>query len=316
MSFKHTLLGLLNLESMSGYEIKKIIQKTPFMYWSGNNNQVYTALADLLAEGHVSKEVQHQDGTPSKKVYTITEDGLEELNGWLISDAEAPVLRKQILIKLALSSHLTRDDLESMLESYARLVRMEMALAERQLEQSGFSELPSERAFFLSLIRENIVSLYSSELVWIDKVRQAAAALPASTAKVGQEENQLVEVKNEMNFAVREKDKKKFLHVTGDGGLLNQEQDALDIISQCFALETNAVVFEGQLSENFLQLSTGVAGAVLQKFGNYNIRAAFVLQEDQDMPLRFREMMTEQRAGNAFKIFDSMADATRWILVS
>ncbi|EDK32634.1 Conserved hypothetical protein [Clostridium kluyveri DSM 555] len=61
MSLNHVILGLLNGEPLTGYEIKKIIQNTPFMYWSENNNQIYKAFVELLDEGFVTKKVQHQD---------------------------------------------------------------------------------------------------------------------------------------------------------------------------------------------------------------------------------------------------------------
>jgi PadR family transcriptional regulator AphA len=315
MSFKHTLLGLLNVEPLSGYDIKKIVEKTPFMYWSGNNNQIYSTLSELLAEGQVIKETQHQEGAPSRKVYSITQKGVNELNRWLTSDTDAPVLRRQILVKLALASHLSRAEAEEMLDSYARTVRMEMALADRHLAQSRFSELPAEQAVFLELIRENIASLYSAELNWLEKVREAAEALPELAARTEDEAMQHKdEVKETMNCQVKENGQRKYLHVTGGGCLLSEERDALDIISQCVSHGINAVLIEGELSEGFLKLSTGVAGAVLQKFVNYNIRAAVVHRVATDQPLRFREMMAEQRSGNTFRMFDSTAEAAEWLL--
>lgn len=47
MALNHVILGLLNREPATGYELKKIIQNTLFMYWSGNNNQIYKACAAL-----------------------------------------------------------------------------------------------------------------------------------------------------------------------------------------------------------------------------------------------------------------------------
>ena len=313
MSFQHTILGLLNFESLSGYEIKKIVEKTPFMYWSANNNQIYKSLAELLDEGFVTKEVLHQEGSPSKNVYTITDEGLVELNNWMCSATEPPVLRRQILIKLAFASHLTRDEVESLLESYARIVRMEMVLSERNLAQSYFSELAPEQTVFLELIKENMANLYSSELAWIQSVRQAAAVLPVRVRKAQEVEKQDLEVRKAMNYQLKEIDKNKYLYITCDDTLINDEQDALDIVAQCATHDTNAVVLDGQLSEHFFRLSTGLAGAVLQKFGNYNIRMAVVLHEVPDTSVRFKEMMLEQTAGSMFRIFDNVDDATRWL---
>lgn len=58
----------------------------------------------------------------------------------------------------------------------------------------------------------------------------------------------------------------------------------------------NAVILEGNtLSDDFVKLRTGLAGAVLQKFGNYNIKVAVVIQDDQNFPARFKEMVAEHR---------------------
>ncbi|MCG1013246.1 PadR family transcriptional regulator [Tepidanaerobacter sp. GT38] len=72
MSISLAILGLLSYKPMSGYDLKKIIQDSSFMYWSGNNNQIYKALSELRDKGFVTNEVIHQDGAPTKKIYKIT----------------------------------------------------------------------------------------------------------------------------------------------------------------------------------------------------------------------------------------------------
>lgn len=187
MSLNHVILGLLKREPLTGYEMKKIIQSTPFLYWSGNNNQIYKACAELLDEGYVTKEVQHQEDAPSKKIYTITEDGLAELKDWLLSVTDEPILRKQILIKLVLANHLNRNDLESLLAGYADVVKMQAALTERDLDSCYFAEqYSSDNGLLLGLVRENIMSFYSSELEWIEKVKRLIADLPSESAQAPQ----------------------------------------------------------------------------------------------------------------------------------
>ena len=60
------------------------------MHWSDNNNQIYKSLVQLLDEGFVTNEVQHQDGVPSKKIYTITDEGTARLREWVLSTPEVP----------------------------------------------------------------------------------------------------------------------------------------------------------------------------------------------------------------------------------
>lgn len=317
MSLNHVILGLLNREPLTGYEIKKIIQNTPFMHWSGNNNQIYKAFAELLDEGFVTKEVQHQEGSPSKNIYTITDDGINELKKWLLSVTDEPIFKKQILIKLALANKLKRSDLEKMLSSYADVVKMQAVLSERELDRCYFAEQGlSGKALFLDLIRENVLSFYSSELKWIQKVKEFIAGLPdersISTEDVVQKENN--EVESTMNYQIVETKGKRYLYIRSRDPLIQSEQDAHDIISLCIEHDTDAVLLEGdRLSDDFVKLRTGLAGAVLQKFGNY-IKVAVAIKGEQNFPVRFKEMVYELNARNAFRIFTNLEEALNWLL--
>jgi len=77
MSIQYAILGLLGCGSFSGYDLKKIIQESPFLPWSGNNNQIYKALTELVEEGYAVSETVHREGAPSKKMYSITVRGEE-----------------------------------------------------------------------------------------------------------------------------------------------------------------------------------------------------------------------------------------------
>lgn len=319
MSLNHVILGLLSREPLTGYEIKKIIQNTPFMYWSGNNNQIYKAFVELLDKGFVTKEVQHQDGSPSKNIYTITDDGLSELNSWLLSVTDAPVYRKQFLIKLALANPLNRVDLENMLSSYADVVRMQAVLSEKELDKCYFARQEhSDEFLFADLIRENAQAFYSNELAWIHKAKEFIAGLPdeRSMTKEAAIQKDTNEVESTMNCQLMESQGKKYLYLTSNGPFIHREQDALDIISLCAEHDTNAVILDGDiLSDDFIKLRTGLAGAVLQKFGTYNIKAAVVIKGERHFPERFKEMISEHRTGNTFRIFTNLKDAASWLVL-
>jgi len=317
MSLHHVILGLLNREPLTGYEIKKIVQNTPFMHWSGNNNQIYKAFAELSDEGWVTKEVRHQDGSPSKYIYTITDAGLHELKNWLLSATEEPVFKKQILLKLALADRLTRGDLENLLASYADVVRMQAAMSERELEKGYFAEQQSSgKTMFLDLIRENIRSFYSGELQWIEKVKAFIAALPEEGGVAAEVAVQKANIEegSAMTYQLLESQGKRYLYITSGDPLFQREQDAADIISLCVDHDTNAVVLEGdRFSDDFVRLRTGLAGAVLQKLANYQIKAAVVLKGGQHFPERFQEMAAEHRT---FRLFADAEEAVGWLIAS
>jgi uncharacterized membrane protein len=80
--------------------------------------------------------------------------------------------------------------------------------------------------------------------------------------------------------------------------------------------DASAVLLEGDsLADDFVTLRTGLAGAVLQKFGNYMVKAAVVLRIKQDFPLRFQELVAELNQGSAFRIFTSIEEALNWLVM-
>lgn len=317
MSLNHVILGLLTREPLTGYEIKKIIQSSPYMYWSGNNNQIYKSFADLLDEAYVTKEIQHQNGAPSKNIYSITEDGLSEFRNWMLSLTEEPTFRNQFLIKLSLADAMKNHELESILSDYENVVRMHLILAEKNRSDMKLPQKTSDRnSIHLDFIHDNLCSFYETELSWISRVKTYLDSLPQEVnPSIGSETPDTEKEQNMLNTRITEtKNHKRVLHITESGTLLNQEQESLDIISLCAEHDVSTVLLEGpSLSENFLQLRTGVAGGILQKFTNYNIKAAAVVHEKQDYPLRFQEMIKELERGNTFRIFDNLEDAKNWL---
>lgn len=62
-----------------------------------------------------------------------------------------------------------------------------------------------------------------------------------------------------------------------DGPPLISERNVIDIIGDTYGQEVDLVVLPAELlPDDFFWLSTGFAGAVLQKFENYGLRVAIV----------------------------------------
>ncbi len=97
---KYAILGLLSLDSMSGYDIKKKIEASTSNFWSESYGQIYPILKRLVAEGLATQSVKEQVGKPDRHVYMLTDRGLQELQRWLIEPAEPQVERIEILLKL------------------------------------------------------------------------------------------------------------------------------------------------------------------------------------------------------------------------
>jgi len=107
---KYAILGLLSLDAMSGYDIKKKIEVSTSNFWSESYGQIYPILKRLVAEGLATQSVKEQVGKPDRHVYMLTDKGREELQSWLIEPVEPQVERIEILLKLFFGQQVTVAD--------------------------------------------------------------------------------------------------------------------------------------------------------------------------------------------------------------
>ncbi|HCX63474.1 MAG TPA: PadR family transcriptional regulator [Clostridiales bacterium] len=177
MSINYAILGILSYKSMTGYDIKKVIQNSTFLYWSGNNNQVYKSLTELLNKGFVTNVVKHQEGSPTKKIYIITGEGLAALKEWVLSPSEPNEIKKPFLVQLAWSRQLNTDELNMMLDGYENQVKIQLLMEENQKQNPNilFDKSTPVETVIWSFINDNIRREYENELRWIQDLRKAIA---------------------------------------------------------------------------------------------------------------------------------------------
>lgn len=304
MSIKYAILGFLSWKPCSGYELKKIFEESSSMYWSGNNNQIYKALIQLQDEGLVTNKTEHQEGAPSKKVYTITGDGVAELKDWVMSSPEAPEFKKPFLVQLAWSELLSDKELFELLTSYENEVKMQLILQQEKIRRGKASPNRTSREIFLwKMIDENILSSYRNEVEWIQEVRRQLF------------QNELEEERKKMNYKVVEKGELRYIELLSCVKPITAEQDALDLVALCGEHETNLLMIHSQaLSDNFFVLKTGIAGIILQKFTNYRLKVAAVIPDERMKTGKFKDMISESNRGTQFRVFEDMEEGEKWLL--
>ncbi len=127
MSLKHTLLGFLNLNSMTGYELKKHMDKSTQFFWHAQLSQIYPTLKKLEQNGLVTIEIEPQDGKPDKKIYTITKKGNDKLLAWLIKPiVQLTPTKDFILLKLFFSGSLDKEIILQHLQNVLALQRQRL----------------------------------------------------------------------------------------------------------------------------------------------------------------------------------------------
>ncbi len=100
MSLKHALLGLIDLESGSGYDLSQRIRNSIGFFWPSTHQQIYKALHELLVEGCLDVEEEPQQHRPDRRIYSINPRGREKLQKWLDEPSQPTKIRDAFLIRV------------------------------------------------------------------------------------------------------------------------------------------------------------------------------------------------------------------------
>lgn len=117
-----------------------------------------------------------------------------------------------------------------------------------------------------------------------------------------------------MNYIVVNKENIKYIEFCSESWKLSSEHDVVDCISICMEKDIYTIMLHSDvLSEDFFNLKTRLAGMALQKFINYHVKVAVIIEDEEKLNDRFKEMIMEANKGNNFRTFKNIAEAEIWI---
>lgn len=82
-TLKYAILGLLNKQKMTGYDLMQQFESALCEFWSAKHSQIYPELKKLTSEGMIEYEIQITGQVLEKKLYSITEEGKRDFLNWL-----------------------------------------------------------------------------------------------------------------------------------------------------------------------------------------------------------------------------------------
>lgn len=174
MTIDYAILGMLSWKPLTGYDMKRMIQDSPIMYWSGNNNQIYKSLVQLLEKGFVTNEVKYQESAPNKKIYSITDSGKAALKEWVLStEPEIPEIKKSFFIQLLWAGQLGTDEINELLSKYEEIINEHIAMQkEEKKRQKNFPNRSKQEQYIWEMVYDNLRMEYESEMQWIHQFRE------------------------------------------------------------------------------------------------------------------------------------------------
>jgi Predicted transcriptional regulators len=172
MSLKYALLGFLNYQSMTGYQLKKHFDESISNFWNASLSQIYPTLNQMCEQSLLTVEVIQQDSTPNAKVYHITNTGKDELLKWLTGPIEFEPMRSSLLVKLFFSSCITKDQVISLLVQTMSLAKKNLKLyqdSKNHFEKDHASESTmKQEAFYWTLTVDYGIKNAEAIIAWCE----------------------------------------------------------------------------------------------------------------------------------------------------
>jgi DNA-binding PadR family transcriptional regulator len=128
---------LLAAEPMSGYGLARLFRRTLARAWPARHPQIYPALAALEEEGLIRVSAE---GPRKRKTYSVTDDGLAEVQRWLRETRPDRTVRNETILRVFMLWLLEADEAvaffdDEIEEHRRRLAGFEQTLAEDEAQR-------------------------------------------------------------------------------------------------------------------------------------------------------------------------------------
>lgn len=171
MSLKHAILTLLETEHGSGYDLLKRFEQRLGFFWNASHQQIYAQLKKMHSEQLIEFQVEQQNNRPDKKIYSLTDNGREQLQQWISKPVKISRVNDALLVKLYAGHLIDKSVLLAEIEthkySHQRMLDTFLALEQEYLEAPESQRKPLALPYLT--LRRGILG-EQAWLAWADEV--------------------------------------------------------------------------------------------------------------------------------------------------
>ena len=103
-----------------------------------------------------------------------------------------------------------------------------------------------------------------------------------------------------------------FLEIRSEGQFINNVQDVLDLFGELYGQYYDGIIlYERNITPDFFDLQTKLAGEILQKFSNYRIRLVIVGDWSKYTSRSLEAFITENNRGKTVNFSSSPTEALK-----
>jgi len=173
VSIRHLILGLLNQQAMSGYDIKRLLESLSWLMDSPSFGSIYPILRSLREDGLATMEEVLSQGKSPRKVYTPTQSGRRALREWVNQSITAGASLKAFVTRLILAGSFSHTELITHLQQRRSEV-MACHTTLKQLAEAEYGTLDSGQR----LTFDYGLALAAAELAWLDGALERLSRQP------------------------------------------------------------------------------------------------------------------------------------------
>jgi DNA-binding PadR family transcriptional regulator len=142
VSLRHALLGVIKDTPLTGYDLVRHFQGTVGFLWSAPQSQIYPELRRMEAEGLVEAKVAPRGRRAQKRIYSVTDKGMQELRRWATDFMPLPAQRDPIVLKAAFFDLAPLDSVREQLR--AHIAQFQWRMEQWQAREDAIRERRAE----------------------------------------------------------------------------------------------------------------------------------------------------------------------------
>ncbi|MCI9413914.1 MAG: PadR family transcriptional regulator [Clostridiales bacterium] len=175
------VMGMVYEQELTGYDIKKMIEKGVGVFYRASYGSLYPLLGRLTGKGLLTMREQPQGGR-ARKLYRATEQGRQAFMSWLSTPVEVADGRDTQLVKVYFFDRLPRMQRDCQLRAYEENNRRFLEKLRGLEKQFDKRENRDAHYYKLSTLYYGI-GILEETLRWCEKVREER---PFSDGKEGE----------------------------------------------------------------------------------------------------------------------------------
>ncbi|MGP3925896.1 PadR family transcriptional regulator [Streptomyces sp. 8N616] len=135
MALRHAVLAALLDGEYSGYQLAKAFDIGVANFWHALPQQLYLELTKLERTGLVSGRQVVQETRPNKRLFTVTDEGIAELERFAAAAAKPSFIRDDLLVKVQAVDVIGAEPVIAQLEERAKAAEAKIEVFDKLLHR-------------------------------------------------------------------------------------------------------------------------------------------------------------------------------------